>query len=87
MWAAWLWWGMAGAFGMCWCRCTRRWASRGGRRTRWGGVEDELGGADYEAVAQAILDEFGARYELYGGALSAETLRLAEGLEGEHLAP
>ena len=38
-------------------------------------------------VAQAILDEFGARYELYEGSLSAETLRLAEGLEGEHLAP
>ena len=52
-----------------------------------GSVEDELGGADYEAVAQAILDEFGARYALYDGALSAETLRLAETLEAEHLAP
>lgn len=52
-----------------------------------GSVEDELGGAEYGAVAQAILDEFGARYELYDGGLSAETLRLAAGLEAEHVAP
>ena len=52
-----------------------------------GSVEDEVEGAEYEVVAQAILDEFGARYGLYEGALSVETLRAAEGLEGEHLAP
>ena len=52
-----------------------------------GSVEDELGGADYDVVAQAILDEFGARYALYEGAISAETLHAAEGLEAEHLAP
>ena len=52
-----------------------------------GSVEDELGGADYDAVAQAILDEFGARYDLYEGAISTETLHAAEGLEAEHLAP
>ena len=52
-----------------------------------GSVEDEVEGADYKDVARAILDEFAGRYELYEGALSAETLRLAEGLEGEHLAP
>ena len=52
-----------------------------------GSVEDELGGADYAAVTQAILDEFAARYTLYDGALSSETLRLAETLESEHLAP
>ena len=51
-----------------------------------GSVEDELGGAEYEAVAQAILAEFGARYGLYAGEISGETLRAAEGLEGEHLA-
>ena len=52
-----------------------------------GSVEDELGGADYEAVAQAILDEFGARYALREGAISACAIRAAEELEGEHLAP
>ena len=52
-----------------------------------GSVEDELGGADCDAVAQAILDEFGARYVLYEGKISDDTLRAAEGLEGEHLAP
>ena len=52
-----------------------------------GSVEDELGGADYKAVVQAILDEFKARYALYDGALSAETLRLAGTMEAEHLAP
>ena len=57
-----------------------------------GSVEDEVEGAGdirggRGVVAQAILDEFGARYELYEGAISGETLRVAEGLEGEHLAP
>lgn len=52
-----------------------------------GSVEAELGGADYKAVVQVILDEFQARYELYEGSLSAETLRLAETLEADHLAP
>ena len=51
-----------------------------------GSVEEELGGAECEGVAQAILAEFGARYGLYEGAISGETLRVAEGLEGEHLA-
>ena len=52
-----------------------------------GSVEAELGGADYDAAAQAILTEFKTRYELYDGALSAETLRAAEALVGEHVAP
>ena len=52
-----------------------------------GSIEDELGVTDYDAAAQAILDEFAARYELYDGALSLETLRLAKRLEGEHVAP
>ena len=52
-----------------------------------GSIEDELGVADYDAAAQAILAEFTARYELYDGVLSAETLRLAEELAPEHLAP
>ena len=51
-----------------------------------GSVEEEIGGAENEAVAQAILAEFGARYGLYAGAISSETLRDAEGLVGEHLA-
>ena len=51
-----------------------------------GSVEEELGGAEYEAVAEAILAEFGARYGLYDGAISDPTLRDAEGLVGEHLA-
>ena len=63
------------ALGVDWCPVTV------------GSVEDEIGGADCKAVAQAILDEFGARYALYEGALSAETLRLAKTLEAEHLAP
>ncbi len=52
-----------------------------------GSIEDELGIADYDAAVRAILDEFAARYTLYDGTLSAETLRLAEELEPEHLAP
>ncbi len=52
-----------------------------------GSVEDELGGADYAAVAQSIIYEFAERYELYEGALSADTLRLAETLEADHLSP
>ena len=35
-----------------------------------GSVEEEVGGAEYEAVAEAILAEFGARYGLYDGAIS-----------------
>lgn len=52
-----------------------------------GSIEDELGGADNGAVIDAIHAEFAARYELYYGALSAETVRLAETLETQHLAP
>ena len=52
-----------------------------------GSIEDELGVADYDAATQAILDEFSARYRLYNGTLPTETLRLAEELEPEHLAP
>ena len=52
-----------------------------------GSIEDELGVADYDAATQAILDEFAARYTLYDGILSSETLRLAQQLEPEHLAP
>ena len=47
-----------------------------------GSVEEELGGAEYEGVAQAILAEFGARYGLYEGAISDPTLRDAEGWRG-----
>lgn len=52
-----------------------------------GSIEDEIGVADYDAAAQAILDQFAARYELYDGTLSAETLCIAKELEPEHLAP
>ena len=52
-----------------------------------GSIEDELDGADYGAATQAILDEFAGRYELYEGTLSPETLRIAETLEAEHIAP
>ncbi len=52
-----------------------------------GSVEDELDGADYSAVTQSILHEFAGRYEIYEGALSPETLRLAETMEAEHVAP
>ena len=52
-----------------------------------GSVAGELGGVEYGVVVQAILDEFSGRYALYEGALSGETLRDAEGLEGEHVAP
>ena len=52
-----------------------------------GSVKHELGSADYDAVTQAILAEFTARYELYEGALSAETLQAAKTLEEEHIAP
>lgn len=52
-----------------------------------GSIEDELGVADYDAAAQAILDEFRTRYTLYDGTLSPKTLRLARDLAPEHLAP
>lgn len=57
------------------------------RPSATGSIEDELGGADYAAAMQAIRAEFAARYELYDGALSPETLRLAKTLEAQHLAP
>ena len=52
-----------------------------------GSVEDEAQGAAYDTVAQAILDEFAARFTLYDGKLSPRTLQMAETLEDEHLAP
>ena len=52
-----------------------------------GSIEDELGSVTYDDVQQAILDEFAARYELYDGKLSAETLSIAESLEADHISP
>ncbi len=52
-----------------------------------GSIEDELGSADYAAAAQAIIDEFAARYALYEGAISSDTIRIAETFEHEHLPP
>ena len=63
-----------------------RWVWSGDRR-RWGAWRTKWRARSTRVVAQAILDEFAGRYELYEGAISGETLRLAEGLEGEHLAP
>jgi lipoate-protein ligase A len=51
-----------------------------------GSIENELGVANYDAAARAILDEFVTRYTLYDGALSSETLRFAKELAPEHLA-
>jgi octanoyl-[GcvH]:protein N-octanoyltransferase len=52
-----------------------------------GSVEDEVGGADLDAAEDAMLAELDARYELEETELDAETLRLAETLEAEHLSP
>ena len=52
-----------------------------------GSVEDEAQGIAYDTVAQAILNEFAARYTLYDGKLSPKTLQMAETLESDHLAP
>ena len=91
MWVGWSWWGRASGYGMCWCRCTRRWRCRGVRR-RWGAWRRSLAARPiamglWGVVVDAILAEFGARYGLYEGAISGETLGDAEGLEGEHVAP
>ena len=50
-----------------------------------GSVEDELGVGDFEAVRQAVLDEFASRYELTEGTLDGATVAVARSLEGEHV--
>lgn len=52
-----------------------------------GSVEDEMGRITYSQVQEAIIDEFGRRYDLYNGTVNAETMALAETLEMEHIAP
>lgn len=52
-----------------------------------GSVADELPGADYELVEQAIARAYGERYELVEARLDPAVIELAERLEPEHLAP
>ncbi|MDA1227480.1 MAG: lipoate--protein ligase family protein [Chloroflexi bacterium] len=52
-----------------------------------GSLQDELGQLAYDDVTQALLNEFAAKYQLYDGHISADTLEMAETLEPEHLAP
>ncbi|MFQ5948166.1 MAG: biotin/lipoate A/B protein ligase family protein [Acidimicrobiia bacterium] len=52
-----------------------------------GSIEDEVGPIGLETVAESIISEFEARYELVEGGIGAETLRLAEQLRREHLSP
>ncbi len=50
-----------------------------------GSVEDELGVGDFQAVKQAVLNEFASRYELIEGSLDAATIAVAKSLQGEHI--
>lgn len=52
-----------------------------------GSLQDELGQLAYDDVTRALLNEFAAKYQLYDGHISADTLEMAETLEPEHLAP
>lgn len=52
-----------------------------------GSVADELSGADYESVEQAIARAYGERYELIEGRLDPGVIELAERLEPEQMAP
>jgi lipoate-protein ligase A len=52
-----------------------------------GAVADEAPGADWDAVADALLDEYSERHGLEPAELDEETLELARKLAPEHLAP
>jgi octanoyl-[GcvH]:protein N-octanoyltransferase len=52
-----------------------------------GSVEDEVEGVGMDEAEDAMLAELAARYDLLETELDPETLRLAESLEEEHLAP
>jgi octanoyl-[GcvH]:protein N-octanoyltransferase len=52
-----------------------------------GAVEDEAQGAGWEEARDALLAEYGARYELVPGSLDEDTLSLARELAGEHRPP
>ena len=52
-----------------------------------GSVADASAGATWEATVEAILAEYGARYDLRAGRLDRETLALARRLAPEHLSP
>ena len=49
-----------------------------------GSVQDESPGVGYDAVREAICDEFSSRYILDPGEIGEGTLALAASLEGEH---
>ena len=49
-----------------------------------GSLRDELGQLEIAAVERAILDEFGARFELVPGSLGSATRELAGRLEPDH---
>ncbi len=52
-----------------------------------GSVADASSGATWEATVEAILAEYGARYDLEPTGLDRETLSLARRLAPEHLSP
>ncbi len=52
-----------------------------------GAVDDEVPGGSWEAVRDAVLAEYGARYELVTGRLDDETVELARDLAAEHRPP
>jgi lipoate-protein ligase A len=49
-----------------------------------GAVDEEAPGATWATVRDALLAEYGARYELVSGSLDDETLALARDLAPEH---
>lgn len=52
-----------------------------------GAVENEVPGGSWEAVRDAVLAEYGARYDLVAGSLDDETAELARDLAAEHRPP
>lgn len=52
-----------------------------------GAVEDEVPGGSWDAVRDAVLAEYGARYDLVAGSLDDETVELARDLAAEHRPP
>jgi len=52
-----------------------------------GSVAEEIAGATWEEVAEAIRQEYGRRYQLEPAQLDEGTLALARTLESEHLSP